>query len=155
MTNNSDSSYEYKTDGVNSSLGVLVIRIMVGLPIGIVAGFIGNLSNGLLVPSPAAGDNVAFIIRMLVIGSATAAGGMVAWFNVYESKSGATRLWAVASIGGTVGAIIAYFIGDAYITPPDVYILNQRLVQVVILGAGIGANVLAVIMSVVSARLGR
>ena len=58
--------FSYRSDNVNSSIGALVIRLLVGVPIALVAGFAGNVVNGIVVPSPAAGDDVAFLVRMAV-----------------------------------------------------------------------------------------
>jgi hypothetical protein len=149
------AKYKYKSDGVNSSLGVLAIRLAVGVPIALVVGFVGNMINGIVVPSPTAGDDLAFFVRTAIIGFAAASGGMIAWFNVFESKSGATFAWFTAGIGGLIGAVVAYFIGDAYIRHPDVYILNQQLTQVVIMGAAIGSNTFSAVLSAVYARLGK
>jgi hypothetical protein len=146
-------TFKYRDDSVNSSLGVLAIRVAVGLPISLVVGFIGNIFNGIVVPSPAAGDELAFLIRTFVIGFAASTGGMVAWFNVFESKSGASLVWFTAGIGGLIGAVIAYFIGDSFIANNDLYIMNQQLTQTVIMGSAIGATAFAAILSLVSARI--
>jgi len=152
MTNSSPQGFEYKPDDINSSLGVLAIRLVVGLMIGLVAGYVGNMINGLVVPSPGAGDDIAFLVRMTVIGSVAAGGGMVAWFNAFDSKSGAASIWVVSAVGGLIGAVVGYFIGSSYIDHPDVYILNQRLTQVVILGSALGANAFAAIFTLLPVR---
>lgn len=152
MTNSSSSGFEYKKDGVNSSLGILVIRLAVGIPLALVAGFVGNIFNGIIVPSPAAGDEFAFLVRMCVLGFGAASGGMVAWFNAFESKFGVFGIWAFGAIGGLVGGVIAYFVGGAFIDHPDVYIMNQRLTQTVILGTALGSNVLAAGFSVLASK---
>ncbi len=144
--------YKYKSDGVNSSIGILIVRLLVGTPISLVAGFVGNIFNGIIVPSPTAGDELAFLARVAVLGYAASAGGMIAWFNALESKTGTFVIWFIAGIGGLTGATIAYFIGSVYIEHVDVYILNQQLTQVVIMGAAIGSNVVASIVAVLSTR---
>ena len=153
MAKNSNLNFDYRNDDVNSSLGILGIRLAVGLPISMVTGFVGNIFNGILVPSPAAGDELAFFVRMLLLGISASTGVMVAWFNAIESKSGATAIWIIAALGGLTGALIAYYIGSAYIDHPDVYILNQRLTQTIILGAAVGSNVFATIVSASRARI--
>jgi hypothetical protein len=155
MTRSVKMDYEYKSDGVNSSLGVLATRVAVGVPIALVAGFVGNMFNGMVIPSPTAGDDLAFFVRVLVIGFAASTGGMVAWFNLYESKSGGALVWAVGGVGGLIGAVVGYYTGAAFIDHPDVYILNQQLTQVVIIGSAIGASVSAVALSLFSARSGK
>ncbi|HIF71642.1 MAG TPA: hypothetical protein EYQ61_03670 [Dehalococcoidia bacterium] len=155
MTRSEQMDYKYKSDNVNASVGVLVIRLMVGVPIALVAGFVGNMFNGIIIPSPAAGDDLAFFVRVLVIGFASSAGGMIAWFNVFGSKSGASLIWVVGGIGGLLGAVVGYYVGDAFIKNHDVYILNQQLTQVVIMGAAIGASVFAVVLSVIYGRSGK
>ena len=155
MTRKVQMDYEYKSDGVNRSIGVLAVRVAVGLPIALVAGFVGNMINGMLIPSPGAGDELVFIVRTLVIGFAASTGGMVAWFNLYESRSGAALVWALGGVGGLIGAVIGYYVGDTYIKNHDVYILNQQLAQVVIIGSAIGSSVFAVVLSVVSSRSGK
>jgi len=151
MGKKSGSSFEYKRDDVNSSFGILAIRLAVGVPLGIVVAFVGNIFNGIIVPSPAAGDDFAFIFRMAVLGVSASTGGMVAWFNAFESKFGSIGLWAFGGFGGLVGAVIAYFVGGHYIDHPDVYILNQQLTQTVIFGAAIGSNVFAAGLSLYDA----
>jgi hypothetical protein len=145
-------TYTYKTDGVNGSLGVMAVRVAVGLPIGLVAGFVGNILNSIVVPSPVAGDNVAFLVRVFVLGFAASTGGMVAWFNLLDSKIGGVVVWVIGGLGGLIGGLVGYYVGDAFIDHPDVYILNQRLTQVVIFGAAAGSNVFSVVFSIVSAR---
>jgi hypothetical protein len=152
MTKNAGSDYSYKRDDVNSSFGILAIRLAVGVPISLVAGFVGNIFNGIIVPSPAAGDDLAFLFRMAVLGVAASTGGMVSWFNAFESKSGAFGIWAVGAIGGLIGAVVAYFVGDQYIVHPDVYILNQQLIQTVIFGAALGSNAFAAGLSWIVSR---
>jgi hypothetical protein len=80
---------------------------------------------------------------------------MVAWFNLYESRSGAALVWALGGVGGLIGAVIGYYVGHTYIEHHDVYILNQQLTQVVIIGSAIGSSVFAVVLSVVSSRSGK
>ncbi|NQW18364.1 MAG: hypothetical protein HQ478_12850 [Chloroflexi bacterium] len=122
------------------SLSVLLVRIVVGVILGLVGAFIGMLFNGLVVPSPAAGDELAFFVRMLVLGFGAAGGALLAWFSLTETRVGTALTVLAAALSGTVGALIAYFIGDAVLDHPDLYILNQRLTQVVIFGAVLGAN---------------
>ena len=153
MPNNSNLNFKYRKDDVNSSLGILGIRLAVGTPISMVAGFVGNIINGLFIPSPAAGDEFAFAARMFVLSIAASTGGMVAWFNALESKSGAAAIWILAAIGGLIGAVVAYYVGSTYIDHPDVYILNQRLTQTIMLGAAIGSNVFAAVVSIARSRM--
>ena len=153
MPETSGLNFEYRNDDVNSSLGILGIRLAVGIPISMVAGFVGNIINGIFVPSPIAGDEVAFLARMLVLGIAASTGGMVAWFNALESKSWAMGIWIIAAIGGLISAVLAYYFGSTYIDHPDVYILNQRLTQTIIIGAAIGSNVCAAGVSIIRSRM--
>lgn len=152
MKNNSGSDFEYRRDAVNSSFGILAIRMAVGVPIALVAGFVGNIFNGIIVPSPVAGDDLSFVVRMFVLGVAASTGGMVAWFNAFESKSGGVGIWGVGVIGGLVGGIIAYIVGREFIDHPDLYILNQQLTQTVIIGTAIGSNLFAAALSVYGTR---
>ncbi|MDG0868105.1 hypothetical protein [Candidatus Lucifugimonas marina] len=152
MDKKSGSSFEYRKDDVNSSFGILAIRLAVGVPLAIVVAFIGNIFNGIMVPSPAAGDDFAFIFRMMVLGVSASTGGMVAWFNAFESKFGGVGLWAFGGFGGLIGGIIAYFVGGHFIDHPDLYILNQQLTQTVIFGAAIGSNVFAVAFSLYGSK---
>lgn len=148
-------SFKYRTDNSSGLYGVLLIRAAVGLPIGLVAAFVGNIVNGIAVPSPVAGDISAFIARMAVLGVFASAGGMVAWFNLLESRRGAVLVWAVGAFGGFVGAVVAYYIGDGRIEHPDAYILSQRLSQVVLLGSAAGATLFSTLLSVVLWRIGK
>ena len=93
MKGASGEIYEYKPDSANRSLRILLVRNVVGFPIALVVGFVGNIVNGLVVPSVAVGDFSAFAVRMLVIGAACSTGGMVAWFNMFESKRGGFLVW--------------------------------------------------------------
>ncbi len=155
MTDVSQKAYKYKS-GTTEGLGaILAVRLVVGLPIGMAAGFIGNIVNSIVVPSPVAGDISAFLARVAIIGIFASTGGMVAWFNLFESKRGAVLVWVVAALGGFGGAIAAYYVGDSVIENHDVYILNQRLTQTVILGAALGANALASLLALTASRLGR
>ena len=155
MTDINQKAFLYKTGNTDASGGILAVRIAVALPISRVAAFIGNIFNSILVPSPVAGEISAFLVRMAVMGFFAATGGMIAWFNLFESKRGALLVWSVAGVGGLLGALVAYYIGDRYIDHPDVYILNQRLSQAVLLGAAIGANALATILAIMASRTGR
>ena len=124
MTRANQKSLLYKTSTVDSSSAILAMRVVVGPPIAPVAAFIGNIFNGIVVPSPVAGDVSAFLARIAVIGIFASTGALIGWFNLFESKRGAAVVWSVAVVGGFGGALAAYYIGDRYIDHPDVYILN-------------------------------
>ncbi|MCH7982513.1 MAG: hypothetical protein IIC28_00925 [Chloroflexi bacterium] len=155
MTDANRKAFLYKTGTSEASAAILAVRIIVGLPIGLVAGFVGNIFNSIAVPSPVPGDISAFLARMAVIGAFAATGAMIAWFNLFESKRGALLVWSVAVVGGVLGALAAYYIGDRYIDHPDVYILNQRLSQAVLFGAALGANVMSTVLAIATSRLAR
>ncbi len=147
MKNTSTDMYKYKSDSANSSLRILLVRNIVGFPIALVMGFVGNVVNGLVVPSAAAGDFLAFAVRMFVIGAACSTGGMIAWFNLFESRRGGLLVWSFGTLGGFLGGLIAFQVGSGIVDNPDIVLsgkvlgywtLSQRLVQVVILGAGLG-----------------
>ena len=161
MKNTSGEIYEYKSDSANGSLRILLVRNIVGFPLALVMGFAGNIVNGLVVPSTAVSDFSAFAVRMLVIGAACSTGGMVAWFNMFESKRGGFLVWIVGTLGGFLGGIIAYQVGSGIVDNPDLVLsgkilgywtLSQRLVQVVILGAGFGACFFVSILGLFSKR---
>jgi hypothetical protein len=155
LTDADRKGFLYKTSTVETSGAILGVRILVGLPLALVVAFIGTIFNGIIVPSPLAGDVLAFMVRLAVIGIFASTGALVAWFNLFESKRGAVLVWSVAGAGGLLGALAAYYIGDRYIDHPDVYILNQRLSQVVLLGAALGANAMATLLAIAASRLGR
>ena len=155
MTASGRKRYEYTTGRANELTGVLTIRIVIGLPLAAVAAFFGNIFNGTLMPSPVAGSELAFITRITIVGIAASSGGMIAWFNLFESKSGSALVWVVGCIGGVAGATVAYFIGEGLIDHPDVFILGQHLSRVVLLGAAVGSNFFIIILSLTEARLGK
>ena len=153
--------YEYKPDSANRSLRILLVRNVVGFPIALVVGFVGNIVNGLVVPSTAVSDFSAFAVRMFVIGAACSTGGMIAWFNMFESKRGGLLVWSVGTLGGFLGGLIAFQVGSGIVDNPDLVLsgkilgywtLSQRLVQVVILGAGVGSCLFASVLSLFSNR---
>ena len=161
MKNTSGEIYEYKPDSANSSLRILLVRNVVGFPIALVMGFAGNIINGIIVPSTAVSDFSAFAARMFVIGAACSTGGMIAWFNMFESKRGGLLVWIVGMLGGFLGGIVAYQVGSGIVDNPDLVLsgkilgywtLSQRLVQVVILGAGVGACLFVSVLSLFSNR---
>ena len=155
MTELNRKSFLYKANTVDATRAILAMRVVVGLPIALVAAFVGNIFNGIIVPSPVAGDILAFLARIAVIGTFASSGALIGWFNLFESKRGAALVWSVASAGGVLGALAAYYIGDRYIDHPDVYILNQRLSQAILLGAALGANIMATLLAITSSRLSR
>ena len=161
MKNTSSEMYEFRSDSANSSLRILAVRNIVGFPIALVMGFVGNIVNGLVVPSAAVGDMPAFMARMFVIGAAASTGGMVAWFNIFESRRGGFLVWFIGTLGGFLGGIIAYQVGSGIVDNPDLVLsgkilgywtLSQRLVQVVILGAGVGSCLFVSVLSLFSNR---
>ena len=161
MKNASGEMYEYKPDSANRSLRILLVRNVVGFPIALVVGFVGNIVNGLVVPSTAVSDFSAFAVRMFVIGAACSTGGMIAWFNMFESKRGGLLVWSVGTLGGFLGGLIAFQVGSGIVDNPDLVLsgkilgywtLSQRLVQVVILGAGVGSCLFASVLSLFSNR---
>jgi hypothetical protein len=98
---------------------------------------------------------------MFVIGAACSTGGMIAWFNMFESKRGGLLVWIVGMLGGFLGGIVAYQVGSGIVDNPDLVLsgkilgywtLSQRLVQVVILGAGVGACLFVSVLSLFSNR---
>ncbi len=161
MKNTSSEMYEFRSDSANSSLRILAVRNIVGFPIALVMGFVGNIVNGLVVPSTAVGDMSAFMVRMFVIGAAVSTGGMIAWFNLFESKRGGLFVWIIGTLGGFLGGIIAYQVGSGIVDNPDLVLsgkilgywtLSQRLVQVVILGAGVGTCFFVSVLALFSKR---
>ena len=153
--------YEYKSDSANSSLRILLVRNVVGFPIALVMGFVGNIVNGLVVPSTGVSDFPAFAVRMLVIGAACSTGGMIAWFNMFESRRGGLLVWVVGTLGGFLGGLTAFQLGSGIVDNPDIVLsgqvlgywtLSQRLVQVVILGAGVGSCLFVSVLSLFSNR---
>ena len=161
MKNASGEMYEYKPDSANRSLRILLVRNVVGFPIALVVGFVGNIVNGLVVPSAAVGEFSAFAVRMFVIGAACSTGGMIAWFNLFETKRGGLLVWSVGMLGGFLGGLIAFQVGSGIVDNPDLVLsgkilgywtLSQRLVQVVILGAGVGSCLFASVLSLFSNR---
>jgi len=161
MKNASGEMYEYKPDSANRSLRILLVRNVVGFPIALVVGFVGNIVNGLVVPSAAVGEFSAFAVRMFVIGAACSTGGMIAWFNLFETKRGGLLVWSVGMLGGFLGGLIAFQVGSGIVDNPDLVLsgkilgywtLSQRLVQVVILGAGVGTCLFVSLLSLFSNR---
>ena len=161
MKNPSGEMYEYKSDSANSSLRILLVRNIVGFPIALVVGFVGNIVNGLVVPSTALGDFSAFAVRIFVIGAACSTGGMIAWFNMFESRRGGLLVWVVGTVGGFLGCLTAFQLGSGVVDNPDIVLsgkvlgywtLSQRLVQVVILGAGVGSCLFVSVLSLFSHR---
>ena len=161
MKNASGEMYEYKPDSANRSLRILLVRNVVGFPIALVVGFVGNIVNGLVVPSAAVGEFSAFAVRMFVIGAACSTGGMIAWFNLFESKRGGLLVWSVGTLGGFLGGLIAFQVGSGIVDNPDLVLsgkilgywtLSQRLVQVVILGAGVGTCFFVSVLALFSKR---
>ena len=161
MKNASGQMYKYKPDSANHSLRILLVRNVVGFPIALVVGFVGNIVNGLVVPSTAVSDFSAFAVRMFVIGAACSTGGMIAWFNMFESRRGGFLVWSVGTLGGFLGGLIAFQVGSGIVDNPDLVLsgkilgywtLSQRLVQVVILGAGVGSCLFASVLSLFSNR---
>ncbi|MQF63940.1 hypothetical protein FIM03_01395 [SAR202 cluster bacterium AD-802-L14_MRT_200m] len=161
MKNTSVDMYEYRSDSANSSLRILLVRNIVGFPIALVMGFAGSIVNGLVVPSAAAGDFSAFAVRMFVIGAACSTGAMIAWFNMFESRRGGLLVWSVGTLGGFLGGIIAFQVGSGIVDNPDIVLsgkvlgywtLSQRLIQVVILGAGLGTCLFVSTLSLFSNR---
>jgi hypothetical protein len=161
MKNASGEMYEYKPDSANRSLRILFVRNVVGFPIALVVGFVGNIVNGLVVPSAAVGEFSAFAVRMFVIGAACSTGGMIAWFNLFETKRGGLLVWSVGMLGGFLGGLIAFQVGSGIVDNPDLVLsgkilgywtLSQRLVQVVILGAAVGACLFVSLLSLFSNR---
>jgi len=107
------------------------------------------------VPTRSEGDIPAFLAPLIVTALFAATGGMIAWFNRFDSKRGTGLVWAVSMAGALLGAFLAYYLGERYIGPVDLHILNRRLTQVVLFGAAVGANVTAALVAIVASRLGR
>jgi hypothetical protein len=148
-------SITYKTGTIESSSAILALRIVAGLPIALVAGFIGSIFNSVAVPTLSAGAIPNFLAPLFVTTLFAAAGGMIAWFNRFDSRQGTALLWAISTAGGLLGAFVAYYLGDRYIGPVDLHILNKRLAQMVLIGAAIGANVTAALVAVTASKMGK
>lgn len=155
MNEGNHKSFLYKTGTTESSGAILAVRIVVGLPIGLLAGFIGGIFNNIVVPTRSEGDIPTFLAPLIVTALFAATGGMIAWFNRFDSKRGTGLVWAVSMAGALLGAFLAYYLGERYIGPVDLHILNRRLTQVVLFGAAVGANVTAALVAIVASRLGR
>ena len=161
MNNTPNEMYEYKSDSSNTSLRILLVRNVVGFPIALVMGFVGNIANGLVVPATGVSDFSSFAVRMFVIGAACSTGGMIAWFNMFESRRGGLLVWVVGTLGGFLGGLTAFQLGSGIVDNPDIVLsgkvlgywtLRQRLVQVVILGAGVGSCLFVSVLSLFSNR---
>ena len=155
MTELEQKSFTYKTGTIESSRAIVAVRILVGLPIGVVAAFIGSIFNNIAVPNWSAGNVPVFLVPLIVTGLFAASGGMIVWFNRFESRRGVALLWAASTAGGLLGAFIAYYFGDRYGPPIDLDDLHKWISQLVLLGASIGANALAALVAVLASRSGR
>ena len=155
LTKADHQTFRYKTGKIESSGAVLALRIVAGLPTGILAGFIGSIFNNIAVPTRSAGDVPAIVAPLVVSSLFAASGGMIVWFNRFETRRGLALLWAASIAGAILGASIAYYAADRYIGPLDLHILNQRLSQAVLFGAAVGANTIAVVVSLEASRRGK
>ena len=109
----------------------------------------------MVVPTLTSGDIPAILAPLIVTGLFAAAGGMIAWFNRFESKRGVAFVWAVSTAGALLGAFAAYYIGDRYFGALDLHILDRRISQVVLLGAAFGANVMAALGAITASWFGK
>ena len=130
----------------------MAVRIAVGLPVGIVAGFIGSIFNHIVVPTRTAGDIPDHVVPLVVTGLFAASGVMIVWINRFESRRGVTFMWTVAAVGALLGAFVAYYFADTFSPELDLHKLNKWVAQVVLLGASIGANTAATLFAVFSTK---
>ncbi len=155
MTNIDQPRITLKTGTIESSSAILVLRIAFGVPIALFAGFIGSIFNIIAVPTRTAADIPNFLVPIIVTTLFAAAGGMIVWFSRFDSKRSTAFIWAISTAGGLLGAFAAYYLGDRYIGPVDLHILNKRLAQMVLIGAAIGVNVTAAIVAVAGSKMGK
>lgn len=155
MTNIDQARITYKRGTIESSGVILVLRIAVGVPIALFAGFIGRVFDSVAVPTIIGADIPNFLVPLIVTSIFAAAGGMIAWFNRFDSKRGTLLIWAVSTAGGLLGAFLAYYLGERYIGPFDLPVLNRQLAQAVVLGAAIGVNVTAATISISASKMGK
>jgi hypothetical protein len=155
MTELDQKLFPYKSGKTESSSAILIVRIAAGLPIGVVAGFIGSIFNIIVVPTRTAGDVPDHLAPLVVTGLFAASGVMIVWINRFESRRGIAFMWTMSTAGALLGAFIAYYFGDRYAPELDLHNLNKWVAQIVLLGASIGANTAAVLTATLAPKFNR
>ena len=155
MTELDQKLFPYKSGKTESSNAILIVRIAAGLPIGVVAGFIGSIFNIIVVPTRTAGDVPDHLAPLVVTGLFAASGVMIVWINRFESRRGIAFMWTMSTAGALLGAFIAYYFGDRYAPELDLHNLNKWVAQIVLLGASIGANTAAVLTATLAPKFNR
>lgn len=130
----------------------LAIRTVVGLPLAYVAGFIGMITGGFLIPSIAGDDLLPILTRVFLIGLAVTVGVLATWLTFLLDWQKRSLLVAVVLAGGVTGGIIAFYWSDAFTGNSDLYIRVREITQSTVIGTVIGANLLALLLGFFAPR---
>ena len=136
-------------------VGSLAARTVVSLITAYLGAFMGTVTGSLLIPAIADGDFLPLLARMLLIGMGATVGIGIVWFNVFIDRIRTGVLLAVSLTGAIISGYIAFYWSDAFTGDSDLYIRVREITQSTIIGAVIGANVLAFIASLVAPKTWR
>lgn len=121
----------------------ILVRFVVGLITAYIGGFLAMITGSVLVPPVSEGDFLPLLVRIVLIGIGTAAGAAAVWFNMLIDWPRTWLLIAVAFAGGVAAGYISYYWSDAFTGPSDLYIRVREITQSTLIGATLGANILA------------
>ncbi len=130
----------------------LAARAIVSLITGYIGAFLGTIAGSLLVPPIGDGDFLPLLARIVLIAGGASTGVAAVWFNVMLDWPRSGLLIGSAFCGAMIAGYTAFYWSDAFTGNSDLYIRVREITQSTIIGAVIGANVLAFAFSLAAPR---
>ena len=125
---------------------------MIGFPGAFVAGLLGMVVGGQMIPSPGEGDYLALVVRLVVIGLGAMTGAAVGWVMYQNDRYLAVTLLAVSLAGSVIAGWIALEVAEATVEGPDAFNLVKEISRRTVLGAALGATLAPLMFSVLAPR---
>ena len=125
---------------------------MIGFPGAFVAGLLGMVVGGQMIPSPGEGDYLALAVRLVVIGLGAMTGAAVGWVMYQNDRYLAVTLLAVSLAGSVIAGWIALEVAEATVEGPDAFNLVKEISRRTVLGAALGATLAPLMFSVLAPR---
>ena len=123
------------------------IRTLTGLVVAFALGFAGMALTGLFVPPTGASDVELLLARLGMIGGGATVGASLGWAVAMETRREVLTAVLLALAGALSGGWVGLIYGEANVFHPDQIRRVQRISQVVVIGAAVGANLLPLVES--------
>ncbi len=113
------------------------------MPLAYVAGFVGMIVGSFLIPAISGGDFLPLFARVVVIGLGVTVGVMATWLTFLLDWQKRSLLISAVITGAVACGLIAFYWSESFTGNSDLYIRVREITQSTVVGAVIGANLIA------------